>query len=708
MKNKKKIGFGILAGTALTLFAFGAHVYGFLYAQNQHLRSYLYEERPISEEIVIVSIDEASLLNPENGGLNGFGSWPKTYYADVLNHIESGEPSAVFFDILFTTESNGLRSDQILEIIRESADSMSFAEAILSYAQTPHPYDLAFVEALKNYENDFLIKSTFGDLTWDGFSFTAKEQILPLEIYADATDFVFYNLAETEEENNNTNIIYSIPTQFSIDGVSEEHATLQLVRKHLGKTDSFEIPTQNGQMLINYAGPANSYPTISFAEVYYGQTDPSIFKDKIVLIGATASILQDLHYTPIDESTPMPGIEIHANAIQTILDEAYLVHQSNASFVLLIAVATLAMLGLGLFAPILASSAALVLSISAFPFYAQWRFNNGTVIDLIWPVFALFISYLAALAYRNFTEFAEKRKLKTAFSRYVSPELAEQITEKPELLQLGGEKRNITALFLDIENFTHLSEGLSPQEVVRIINIYFDALSQVIMNFGGSVDKYEGDAIMALFGAPVPSSDHALRACRSALAIQARMKELNTQMGYDLNIRIGLATGDAIVGNMGSSKRFDYTAMGDTVNTASRLEGANKFYKTGILVNAGTYEAVQGHIVFRNVDKVCLKGKDHAIEIYQVMGLEESVSGEGKALLANWHSALEAYRAANWDEAEKKIRSVLAALPEDGPAQSFLGRIAELKMIYGRGVGTPNGNAEPRPVWDGVWRFTDK
>ena len=305
------------------------------------------------------------------------------------------------------------------------------------------------------------------------------------------------------------------------------------------------------------------------------------------------------------------------------------------------------------------------------------------------------LSYLAVLVYRNVTEFAEKRKLKTAFSRYVSPELAEEITEKPELLKLGGERKNITALFLDIENFTTLSEGLEPQEVVRVINVYFDALAMVIMGHGGSVDKYEGDAIMALFGAPVPSTDHAVKACFAAMAIQARMKELNTQMGYNLNIRVGLASGDAIVGNMGSSQRFDYTAMGDTVNTASRLEGANKFYKTGILVNPGTFEAAQSQIFFRKIDTVCLKGKENAIGIYQVLGTQEGATQDGKSVVNEWESALDDYKAANWDEAEKKIRSVLTKMPEDGPAKTFLSRIAELKLL-------------PRQEWDGVWKFESK
>lgn len=709
MKNKKKIWAGGASGLVIGLLALCLRQTGVLENQQQDLSANLYQERELTEDIVIVAIDPKSLSTPSQGGLNGFSSWPSAYYGQVLDTIEAQNPSAVLFDILFAVESNGIKRAELAMIAENSGDSLSFAENVLGYLQTPHPYDLAFAEALGRYDNEYLIKSAAGENTLDPQtdSFVYESSFKPLELYEKNTNLAYYNVS-VSEESQNMGSIFAIPLRFSVDGVIEEHADLKLVREHLGADFPLEIPTEEGQMLINYAAPSYSYPMISFADVYYGQVDPSVFENKIVLIGATAAILQDLQYTPIDQDSPMPGIEIHANAIQTILDEAYLVKEGTVGFLITIAVLSMGMVFLTLFAPILVGSGVLVASIVAFPFYAQWRFNHGTVIDLIWPVFALLASYLTALAYRNFTEFAEKRKLKTAFSRYVSPELAEQITEKPELLELGGEKRNITALFLDIENFTNLSEGLQPQEVVKVINIYFDALSQVIMSFGGSVDKYEGDAIMALFGAPVPSTDHAVRACRAALAIQARMKDLNAQMGYKLNIRVGLATGDAIVGNMGSSQRFDYTAMGDTVNTASRLEGANKFYKTGILVNPGTYEAAQGKIAFRNVDRVCLKGKDNAIEIYQVMGSEEQITPDGKAVLADWHNALADYRAANWDEAEKKIRGVLTALPEDGPAKTLLTRVAELRMIYGKASATPNGNAEPRPVWDGVWRFESK
>lgn len=663
-----------------------------LETQQKTLSNKLYGERELTDEIVIVALDEKSMLSPELGGLGGYSEWNNTYYAEVIRNIEAENPSVLYLDILFNGSSQSISLSSLYDLVQEEPTSETFIEEVLSYLGEVHPYDQELIDVFSAYENIFLAKSVGGEGTYDGTSYVYENTSAPLAEFTEQVQTGFWNTHNTED-NLNRNYIYGLPVYFTVDGVTEPHVDVKIAEYYLGGTQ--EIPQEDGQMLINYYQKPHGFPYVSFSDVYRGNVEPGTFEGKIVLVGATSTFFQDVYFTPIDETVEMPGVEIHANAIQTILDEAYLEYQSTGEFLAMVGLITLASVFVFLYAPVLAGAGFLVLEIVAFPFYAQWSFNRGTVVDLIWPVFGIVLAYLAVLAYRNFTEFSEKRKLKTAFSRYVSKELAEEITEKPELLQLGGERRNITALFLDIENFTNLSEGLAPQEVVRIINVYFDALAGVIMEHEGSVDKYEGDAIMALWGAPLPMENHAEKACRAALAIQAKMKELNAQMGYNLNIRVGLATGDAIVGNMGSSERFDYTAMGDTVNTASRLEGANKFYKTGILVGPGTREAASAGVLFRQVDTVCLKGKDNPIGIYEVMGTAEGASEEGKKLVEEWHRALEAYKAGDWKKAEAGMKAVLEKLPEDGPAKTLLARMAELRLL-------PRGN------WDGVWRFESK
>ncbi len=670
----------------------GLYMTGLFANLQKELSMGLYQEHTRSADIVIVAIDEKSLLSPDQGGLNGFSSWTRQHYAHVLDSIEQAEPSNVFFDLLFASISNGLKGEELYSLTQEHPVYTEFVPEILQYLYLPHPNDLALSEALKAYDNDYLIKSSAGDIQWNGDAFEYEHELLPLDLFSDNTHLGFANVIDTEE-GLNTNTIFAIPLYFEKGGVTEKHVDLQLAEAYKGQ-EMTDIPLEQGQMLINYAAPSYSFPMVSFSDVYYGRVDPSVFKDKIVLIGATASILQDRQFTPIDQNRPMPGIEIHANAIQTLLEGNFLRHEHTGEFAAVMGVVLLASVFAFMFAPVLAGLTVLVVELAAFPFYAQWRFDHGVIVNLIWPVVGLVMAYLLALVYRNFTEFAEKRKLKAAFSHYVSPELVKQVAEHPELLKLGGERRELTVLFLDIENFTTLSESLAPQEVVSVINHYFDALSKLIMAHGGTVDKFEGDAIMALFGAPLPQSDHALQAVKTALAIRARMAELNQETGRALNVRIGLATGEAVVGNMGSEQRFDYTAMGDTVNTASRLEGANKFYSTRILSNEATALATADTILSRKVDRVCLKGKDQAIEIYEILGFQESIEEEGRRMVQLWGKGFEAYQAGRWEEAEQAIKKVLTILPSDGPSMTFLRRLPALRQ-----------REEP---WDGIWRFDAK
>lgn len=659
-----------------------------LHSVQLRLSNYLYGERKISEEILIVALD-SNLIESEFADFTTYKK--REYFAEVIRQIEGGDPALVMLDWLFDQPSNGLISDDIYDLAAGKPQALEFSQGVLDFIGDVHPSDEELQTVLLEHENVYLIKLATGFTSFQQNVFNYSGSIGPIGLFEQAAKTGFVNASTASETNIQS--IYGIPAYLSVNDTVEPHMDVQLAEAYLEK--KMEIPLVDGQMLINYSGPTGSYSAVSIVDILRGSVDPSLFSDKIVLIGPTATEFQDRQYTPIDSDQPMPGIEIHANAIQTILDGKYLVNQGATDFALSLGLLLLISVLVFVNAPVLWGGILLVLELVAFPFYAQWRFDHGVIVNLIWPVFALIAAYLSVLVYRNFTEFAEKRKLKEAFGRYVSPELVAQISEHPEQLKLGGERRAITALFLDIENFTNLSESLEPQAVVSVINTYFDALSKVIMQKGGTVDKFEGDAIMALFGAPVPSEDHGLRACETALAIREKMEELNKTTGYKLNIRIGLATGDAIVGNMGSENRFDYTAMGDTVNTASRLEGANKFYSTRILVTEGTYEAAKGSIFMRQVDLVCLKGKDKAIRIYEVLGPLAGASEEGQKVVADWHSALDAYRAGRFDEAEKGFRAVLATLPDDGPSKTLLGRVATLKLTALKD-------------WDGVWKFESK
>lgn len=656
---------------------------------DQKLSHSLYQEREITDEIVIVAIDNLTLGTKENGGLDQISNWPYDYYAETIDHINSGSPAVIMMDILFAEETSFIPHDSIVELAQANLTTNDFIMEVLKHLESPNPFDVNFIKALQESKALYLAKLVIGDPIYHEDTIEFPMESVPADIFADAADTGYINV-----QADDNRMVYKIPKNFTVDGESEDHIDIKIIESYLDK-EIENIPTEESYMLINYAQKSLSYPMYSFVDIYNGAIDSSIFEDKIVLIGATAAITQDFFFTPIDEETPMSGVEIHANAIQTILDQEFLEYQDGLAFVALVSVIVLISVFAFLYLPIWGGLLILVAEIALFPFYAQWRFDNGVIINLIWPVFAIVASYLLVMAYRNFTEFREKRQLRNAFAHYVSPELVNQITASGEDLELGGERRIMTTLFLDIENFTGLSEKLEPHEVVKAINIYFDAFAKEIMAHGGTVDKFEGDAIMALFGAPLKSEDHALKACQTAMAIRSRISSLNEQTGHELNVRVGIATGECIVGNMGSVDRFDYTAMGDTVNTASRLEGGNKFYGTRILVNAGTMEGAHESIFFRRIDRVRLKGKAEAIDIYEVMGANEAVSEEGKLLVNEWHSALEYYRNQDWLAVEERLLKILEKMPGDGPATTYLKRVQAFKL-------------KPPTTWDGTWTFKSK
>lgn len=664
MAKIKKIIVGTIIILGVLAITFALHTGNVLKNQNSGLSNLLYKERETSD-IVIIAIDDATIAPTQNGGLDSMANWSRGYYAKVLNQIEKGNPNSVFFDVFFSSA-------------RDASGDSSFANE------------------LKKYQNDYLIKMPAGEKYLENDAFIYESEYTPLNIFSEASTLGFYNEVSNAEESTNLRTIYAIPAYVGVkNGETEEHIDLKVARQKLDTTEPFDIPLEDGQMLINYAKEAYNWPTYSFVDVYNGEIDPSEFKNKIVLIGATAVILQDWYYTPIDTNARTPGIEIHANAIQTILDGEFLEYQSTAGFLATTGIMLIIAVFAFLYLPIIAGALVLIAEIALFPFYAQFSFNKGTIPDLIWPVFAIFVAYLTVMAYRNFTEFSEKRKIKNAFSHYVSKDLVEKIANAPEEASLGGEKRNISVLFLDIENFTGISESLKPQEVVTLINFYFDALSKLIMDHKGTVDKFEGDAIMAIFGAPIESPDHANQACLTAISIREKMSELNKNSGYNLNIRIGICTGEAIVGNMGSRERFDYTAIGDTVNTASRLEGVNKFYETKIMVSESTKIESQNTFFFRQIDTVCLKGKTQKLAIYELMGLNENVSEDGKMVVKDFEIALKKFANGNFADSEIDLQKILLKLPNDGPAKTLLKRIFDFK-------------SNPPENWDGVTKFSEK
>jgi adenylate cyclase len=322
-------------------------------------------------------------------------------------------------------------------------------------------------------------------------------------------------------------------------------------------------------------------------------------------------------------------------------------------------------------------------------------------LNLIYPVLTMMTIYLAITVYRYITEEKEKKKIRGAFQYYLTASVINEMLKDPTKLKLGGDKKDLTVLFSDIRGFTTVSEKLTPEELVHLLNEYLTAMTDIVFKYDGLLDKYMGDAIMAVYGAPLDQPDHALRACRTALDMLAGLKELQKKWAEEgrpvLHIGIGINSGDMVVGNMGSQMRFDYTVMGDSVNLGSRLEGINKEYGTSIIISEFTYNAVKDTLLCRELDSVRVKGQKLPVRIYELLGDQKDAgTDETETVLRHFAEALAEYKQARWDDAVAAFQKVLELRPGDAPSELYIQRCRDLKE-----------NPPPAP-WDGVFTMTRK
>jgi adenylate cyclase len=693
--------FGILILVVVILTAW-ADLFGFWQYQ---LSDTFQKGRPVSPEIVIVSIDENTIT--ENTGLGMIEKWNYDNFTRVLENINKYNPRVVAFDFFFKNE-------------RDAASAAIFRDA-LAKSGTPVIIYRMNKPVWSNQKNMFMQEKT---------SVTTP---LPLALFRELKNVT--TAASTVRMDDDSVIRRIMPILFDEqNGQYFENFPFAIARIFLqgtvppsppnitpdnyplaiegGKTET--IPLEDGQMLINFASvPAvDSYKRISFLDVfdenYAGYVSPEeIFKDKIVLIGPSASSFQDKYATIYGKNKLMNGVEIHANAIQTILEQKFLRNFSPLEKYGLIALIVLLSVFVFMYTRIRWSLLYLVGVSAGYSILAPFAFSKGLIFDLIHPYLALALSFVAVYVYRYLTEFRQKTELKNAFSKYVNPGLVEQLSANPESLKLGGEKREITVLFTDIVHFTSTSEKLSPESTVALLNEYLDAMTRVIMDNGGTVDKFEGDAIMAFFGAPVAQPDHAFKACVTALQMRERIRELNKKWETDLplpggekkpaiDFRCGISTGAAIVGNIGSKARFDYTAIGDIVNLGSRLEGANKDFETSIMASEACYMPVKERVVGRLIDVIRVVGKNEPIHVYEILAVKENLSKELEALLAQYAAGIDLYHARKFADALVIFNKVLEKYPDDGPSKKYRQRCE----IY--------RDFPPAANWDGVYEMGSK
>ncbi len=476
-----------------------------------------------------------------------------------------------------------------------------------------------------------------------------------------------------------------------------------------------EIPTdRNGLIWVNYT-PTRAERFVSARDILWGRAPRDSLAGKIVFVGTSAVGLQDIKPTPIDPA--VPGVEVHAQLLETVLTRSYLTRPHYAIGLELLMTAAVGLLMI-VVVPIMGALPALLFggTVALTLAGVSWQLYNSNqlLIDVGYPLVASLAVYGALVYFNYFREESERRQVRSAFSQYLSPALVEQLAEHPERLALGGETREMTVLFSDVRGFTTVSEHYksNPQGLTSLMNSFLTPLSNDILEGGGTIDKYMGDAIMAFWNAPLPDAAHAEHACAVALAMQDSLARVNRQRRelsaisnerhFELRIGIGIDTGECVVGNMGSDQRFDYTVMGDTVNVASRLEGQTKVYGVGIAVGAPTVERLKSPFALLEIDLIRVKGKLEPERVYTLLGdATEAGSDDFRDLERRHEAMLAAYRAQDWPEALALVgqcRSAPAARRHD---LSGLYDLYEARIMAFR-------EAPPGPDWDGVFVASEK
>ena len=452
--------------------------------------------------------------------------------------------------------------------------------------------------------------------------------------------------------------------------------------------------------LIPYRGERGSFKYISLADIYFDKVPKDELRGKIALIGTSAPGLLDLRSTPV--GSVFPGVEIHANMIAAMLDNDF---KQKPPYMLGTEVILLLIGGivLSLLVPLLSPLKSTLVSVIAMLLVTGLNVLVWTKGGLVLPLASSLLMIAALFAFNMswgyFVESRSKRQFTELFGQYVPPELVDEMAKDPERYSMEGKSEELTVLFSDIVGFTSISESLSPRDLAQFINDYLTTMSLVIRNNRGTLDKYIGDAIMAFWGAPVADPEHARQGVISAMAMQAELDKLRIQMlarGWpDIRIGVGVNSGNMRVGDMGSKLRKAYTVMGDAVNLGSRLEGLTRVYGVGIIVGEHTRQLVKD-VVFRELDRVKVKGKDEPVEIFEPIGMKDQVDKNVLDEIKLWHKALKAYRAQKWDEAEMDLLNVQRMSPGCKLYQMYFERIKQCR------------SDPPDPGWDGVTTFKTK
>jgi adenylate cyclase len=590
--------------------------------------------------ITLVSIDERSLAQ-----LGLFRNWPRGYYAQVIDELLTAPPRVIALDVGF---------------FEPAADDAQFAASI------------ARARASRPATSVVLAAAGGGDPTRDADHIVSFGGGLE----PDATLSSDPDVGAADVLPDDRGIVRTMPLLFNLGDTQRPSLGLIAAARYLRRPTAVDsrpdpntfvlagrqIPVDGSSAVrINYFGPpsdpggsSSTFRTVSFVDVLRGQADPSTWRDGIAFIGLIgAAGFADDYWTPVsDQGHKMAGVELHANVAATLLSTQFLREAPlalDAAGILLIAV---------LVALITANLGPVTAAASAAGVLAAWLVGNLVILDqtglqvsLATPILAGALTFAGGTAYRVGIEQRQSRALQAALASVIPPSVAQEISRNPDRVRLGGERRTISVLFTDLKGFTSFSETVEPEVLSRLMTEYLDAMTSIVFQYGGTVDKFVGDAVMAFWNAPLDDPDHAWHACQAAIDMQAEIGRLSDRWEAEglarQQMRIGINTGPASVGNMGSTRRFAYTALGDTVNLAARLEPLNNEYGTRICISQATFDAAQAEggggaaLLVRHLDLVTVKGKQSAVPVLELLGRAADA-----ALVARYTPVLEAFNRA--------------------------------------------------------------
>ncbi len=670
-------------------------------------------------DVLIVGLDDTSLKT------EGRLPWSRDKMGRLVDRLKELGAKVVAFDFMFPAPEENIASTVVQEF-EKKGERLANEEILKDF-----DYDAVFAKSLEKADSVLGMvfsenQESLGILPPPILSLTPEEK----SIYIPEKNSYLGNIPILQKAAKWGGFINSMPDRDTIIRLapliyrlnSDIYGSLALVAtieflniqkitliaKPYGGTQFLEaihldfrsIPVDPlARILVPYRGPALSFPFLSATDVLHSAVSPDSVRGKLVFIGATATGSGDLVSTPISQT--YNGVEVHATIAQGIIDQ-YLPSKPGWEKGVSVAMVLIFGLWLALYLPqlgpfpMVSVSAGSILSLLLLDFW-MWK-SEKLVLTFFFPILAIGLIFLLNVIYGFILEAKQRQAIKNVFGQYVSSDYIDMILRKGTGIEMGGESKVLSVLFADIRGFTTLSETMSAQELTSFLNIYFTEMTEVIFQHKGTIDKYIGDAVMAFWGAPMEDANNPYDAVATALAMQKRLETLNQKFASEkrplIQIGIGIATGDMYVGDMGSKFRRSYTVMGDTVNLSSRLEGLTKYYHVKIIVSEKTYLATRDQFLYKKLDKVQVKGKEKAVEIFESLCFAEEATPEMREEIHSHHLALEAYAQGNWDTA----RQTWQKLQEKG----------QNKSLYAMYLGRMKTPSPQGPNWDGVQRYETK